>query len=254
MVIALTRSVPPTITGCELTHLAREPIDHTRAVEQHAAYEQALTRLGCRVERLPDLPELPDSVFVEDTAIVLDDLAVIAHPGAWSRRAEVASVVHALQRYRDAACIEPPATLDDGDVLLAGRMLYVGLSARTNAEAVRQLGALLSPRGYTITPVRVNGCLHLKSAVTLASQDTVVINPGWIDQTFFDGFHTIQVDPTEPLAANVLRVGGVTLCAAAYPRTRARLEAGGVRTEALEASEVAKAEGALTCCSIIFNT
>lgn len=251
--LALTRAVPAAIERCELTHIARDPIDHARAVDQHGAYEGALVRLGCRVERLPELPDLPDSVFVEDAAVVLDELAVIARPGAESRRAEVPSVVAALRAYCELLFIEPPGTLDGGDVLAAGRLLYVGVSGRTNAEAARQLRILLEPRGYTVTPVPVRGCLHLKSAATLASPDTVVINPGWVDEAFFDDFKVIHVDPGEPLGANVLRVGDVTLCATAYPRTRARLEDHGISTEALDATEVAKAEGALTCCSLILR-
>jgi dimethylargininase len=254
MLIALTRSVPPSIARCELTHLARQAIDHAKAVEQHAAYEQALTRLGCRVERLPDLPDLPDSVFVEDAAVVLDDVAVIARPGAESRRPEAPSVVTALRAYRDVVFIEPPGTLDGGDVLVIGRLVCVGLSARTNAEAVHPLELLLGPGGYALTPVQVRGCLHLKSAATVASPDTLVTNPHWVDQALFDDFHVIHVDPAEPLGANVLRVGDVTLCARACPRTRARLETQGIKTEALDAAELAKAEGALTCCSIIFTT
>lgn len=254
MRIALTRGVPPSIDRCELTHISREPINHARAVEQHRAYEQALARLGCRVERLPDLPDLPDSVFVEDTAVVLDEVAVIARPGAASRRAEASSVVAALRPYRDLVFIEPPATLDGGDVLIVGRTLYVGMSPRTNSDAARQIGAAVNPRGYRVQAVPVRGCLHLKSAVTLAFPDSVVMNPSWVDEAFFDGLRVIHVDPTEPMAANVLRVGDVTLCASAYPRTRARLEAQGIRTEELDASEVAKAEGALTCCSIILKT
>lgn len=253
MLIALTRSVPPSIHRCQLTHVSREPIDHARAIEQHGAYERALLRLGCRVEHLPELPDLPDSVFVEDAAVVLDAVAIIARPGAESRRAEVPSVVTALRAYRELMFIEPPGTLDGGDVLVVGRLLYVGVSGRTNAEAARQLAASLGPRGYAVTPIQVRRCLHLKSAVTLASSDTMVMNPEWVDQTFFDGFHVIHVDPTEPMGANVLRVGDVTLCASAYPRTRARLEARTIKTEALDATEVAKAEGALTCCSLILR-
>ena len=254
MPIALTRSVPPSIDRCELTHLAHEPIDHARAVEQHGAYERALLRLGCRVEPLPELPELPDSVFVEDAAVVLDHVAIIARPGAESRRAEVPSVVAALRPYRPLAFIEPPATLDGGDVLVEGRRVYVGASGRTNAEAARQLAALLNPYDYAVIAVPVRGCLHLKSAVTLALAETLLLNPDFVDPGIFDGVRLIHVDPSEPMAANVLRVGGVTLCASAYPRTRARLEAHGIATEALDATEVAKAEGALTCCSLIFTT
>jgi len=241
MLVALTRSVPESIVRCELTHLAREPIDHARAVEQHSAYEQALRRLGCRVERLPDRPELPDSVFVEDAAVVLDGIAVVARPGAESRRDEVASVVNALGAYRDLGFIEAPGTLDGGDVLVVGRRVYVGVSGRTNRDAVRQLETLLAPRGYTVVAVPVRGCLHLKSAVTLADNDTLVLNPDWVDRSAFPGAQIIDVDALEPMAANVLRVGGVTLCESAYPRTRARLEASGIRTEALNVTEIAKA-------------
>jgi dimethylargininase len=253
MLIALTRGVPLSISRCELTHLSREPIDHARAVEQHGAYERALARSGCRVERLPELPDLPDSVFVEDAAVVLDEVAVIARPGAESRRAEVPSVVDALRAYRELVFIEPPGTLDGGDVLTAGRRIYVGVSGRTNAEAARQLAASLAPHRYSVTPVPVRGCLHLKSAVTLATPDALVVNPKWVDETIFGGFQLIHVDPAEPMAANVLRSGGVTFCASAYPRTRARLADRRIRTEALDATEVAKAEGALTCCSLIFS-
>jgi dimethylargininase len=253
MLIALTRSVPRSIERCELTHVSREPIDHARAVEQHVAYERALARLGCRVERLPDLPDLPDSVFVEDTAVVLDDVALIARPGAESRRAEVPSVANALGAYRELVFIEPPATLDGGDALVVGRTVYVGLSSRTNPAAVRQLEATLNRRGYRISAVPVRGCLHLKSAVTLASADTVLMNPQWVEPRLFDGFRIIHVEPTEPMGANVLPVGGITLCASGYPRTRERLEAHAITTEALDTSEVAKAEGALTCCSVLVN-
>jgi dimethylargininase len=253
MLIALTRGVPVSIGRCELTHLSRVPIDHARATEQHVAYERALAGSGCRVERLPDLPDLPDSVFVEDAAVVLDELAIIARPGAESRRAEVPSVAEALRAYREVAIIEPPGTLDGGDVLAAGRRIYMGASGRTNVDAARQLAALLGPRGYTVTPVPVRGCLHLKSAVTFAAAETLVVNPRWVDETVFDGFEIIHVDPAEPKAANVLRAGDVTFCASAYPRTRARLADRGIATEALDATEVAKAEGALTCCSLIFK-
>ncbi|PYR93714.1 MAG: dimethylargininase [Acidobacteria bacterium] len=253
MFIALTRGVPPSIDRCELTHVSREPIDFARAIEQHGAYERALVRLGCRVEHLPELPDLPDSVFVEDAAVVFDEVAVIARPGAESRRAEVPSVVDALSAYRDVRFIDGPATLDGGDVLVDRRRVYIGASARTNADAARQLAALLSRFGYTVIAIPVRGCLHLKSAVTLAAPETLVLNPDLVEPAAFDGVQLIHVDPSEPMAANVLQVGDMTLCATAYPRTRARLEAHGIRVEALDATEVAKAEGALTCCSIILR-
>ena len=245
--LALTRAVPAAIDRCELTHLARQPIDYMRAVAEHEAYEDALRRAGCTVERVAAAPDLPDSVFVEDAAVVIDGLAVIARPGAASRRPETASVAAALSRHRPLAFIESPATLDGGDVLVIPGRVFVGISGRTNSEGARQLASLLAPHGYETTAVPLGGCLHLKSAVTMAGPGLLVINPGWIDRTFFAGVDLVDVDPTEPAAANVLRVGDVTLCAAAHPRTRERLESRGLAAVALDAGELAKAEGGLTC-------
>lgn len=257
MSLAFTRSVPRTIARCELTHLAREPIDYDRAVAQHAAYEAALARLGCRVQRLPDAPSLADSVFVEDTAVVFDRLAVMARPGAASRRAEVEGVAEALRPYRPLAFIEAPGTLDGGDVLVTPGRVFVGISGRTNTDGARQLAALLAPHGFDVVPVPVAGCLHLKSAVTVvalpasAGRTTLLINPAWIDAAFFDEFDSIQVDPAEPAAANVLAVGGRVVCADEHPRTRGRLEAAGFVTAPVPAGELAKAEGGVTCCSLL---
>ena len=258
--LALTRSVPRSINQCELTHLQRAPIDHARAVREHAAYEDALCAAGCRVERLPDLPEHPDSEFVEDTAVVFDSVAVIARPGAASRRTEVESTAAVLARYRRLAYIQPPATLDGGDILVTPGKVFAGISGRTNADGARQLATILAPYGIQVVPVAVIGCLHLKSAVTLlrASGDggraALVLNPAWVDPAHFDGFELIDVDPLEPDAANVLVVGDRVICAEAYSRTRARLEAHGAATLAVPAAELAKAEGGVTCCSIVFAT
>jgi len=258
--LALTRAVPRTIDKCELTHLEREPIDYARAVREHAAYEDCLRRLGCRVERLPELPGNPDSVFVEDTAVVFDAIAVIARPGAASRRGEVESAAHALAKHRPLAFIQPPATLDGGDVLLTPGTVFVGISGRTNADGARQLATILAPLGIAVVPVALTGCLHLKSAVTFlrasrsGSPSTLLINPEWVDASHFPAFDLIEVDPREPFAANVLALDGQVLCAEAHPETRRRLEAHGIATLTVPAGELAKAEGGVTCCSIIFAT
>ena len=223
MLRALTRAVPVSIDRCELTHLAREPIDHARAAREHAAYEDALRALGCRIERLPDLPDHPDSVFVEDTAIVVDG----------------------------------------GDVLVTSGTVFVGISGRTNADGARQLATMLAPHGFQVVPVPVTGCLHLKSAVTalrlrraarFGGQAALLINPAWVDPSHFPGFELVDVDPSEPEAANVLIVGDHVICAEAHAGTRGRLEAHGVATVAVPAAELAKAEGGVTCCSIVFAT
>ena len=251
MQIALTRSVPPSIVQCELTHLERAPIDPERAAAQHAEYEEALRRMGCRVERLAETPELPDSVFVEDTAIVLDEVAVVTRPGAPSRRAEIATAAAALQAYRPVAAIAAPATVDGGDVLVVGRRMFVGLSARTNGEGVRQLSAIVSPFGYSVQPVPIDGCLHLKSAVTQVGPEVLLCNPAWVDPGTFAGLNAIPVPGEEPFAANVLRIGSSVLCPAAHAKTAAELTRRGFDVYSVDVSELAKAEGGITCCSLL---
>lgn len=251
LLIAFTRAVPPAITRCELTHLDRDPIDPARAVAQHGRYEEALAALGCTVRRLAPEPGLPDSVFVEDAAFVLPEVAVLARPGAASRRAEVASVAEALRPYRRLAAVEAPGTLDGGDVLAVGDRLYIGRSARTNDEAIQQVRALVAPFGYTVVAVPVTGCLHLKTAVTLVADGTVLLNPAWVDPAPFDGLTCIPVSPAESFAANAVRVGDAVLFPSAFPHTRRRLEDAGLAVRTVDASELAKAEAGLTCCSLL---
>jgi dimethylargininase len=255
MLIALTRAVPTSIVHCELTHIERTPIDYSRAVRQHEEYERALESLGCRVERLPDTPDLPDSVFVEDPAIVLDTVAAIARSGAESRRGETSSVAEALKQYREIVFVADPGVIDGGDVLRVGRRIYAGLSTRTSPEGIRQLENAARRDGLTVIPVRVGECLHLKSAVTTLDhcRPAVLVNADWIDPAIFEGADIVDVDPDEPTAANVLLVGDTVLCAAEFPRTRQRLEERGFRTMAAAAGELAKAEGGLTCGSIVFS-
>jgi dimethylargininase len=251
--IALTRAVPDSLAACELTHLPRLPIDVRLARTQHAAYEQLLASLGCEVERLPAAHGHPDSVFVEDAAIVLDELAIVARPGAPSRRGETASVLTALAAYRRPAFITAPATVDGGDVLRLGRTIHVGVGGRTSDEGVRQLPDLAGPYGYGVRPVEVSGCLHLKSAVTAVAPGVVLANPVWVDVAQLDASRVLEVDPTEPAAANALWIGEAIVCAAAYPRTAARLEGAGLRVRLVDVSELAKAEAGVTCCSVIVD-
>lgn len=253
MLIALTRPVSASLAECELTHLAREPIDMARARAQHAGYEEALRELGVEVIRVPGEPSLPDAVFIEDTAVVVDEVAVITRPGAASRRPETAAVAEALAALRPIRHIIAPGTLDGGDVLVLDRDLYVGRSSRTNDAGIDQLRSHLAPYGYRVHAVTVTGCLHLKSAVTRAGPTQVLVNPEWIDATLLTGFEVIPVDPSEPSAANVVLVNGRVLFPAAYPKTAARLTAAGCALRLVDASELAKAEGALTCCSLLLR-
>ncbi len=229
------------------------PIDVDRARDQHAAYERCLERAGCSVRHVQPAPDLPDSVFVEDIAIVFDEVAVIARPGAPSRRPEISGVARLLDAERPLQFIAPPATLDGGDVLVAGRTVFVGESTRTDAAAIDQLHTILHPFGYAVRPVRVTGCLHLKSAVTAIDDDRLLIDPSAVDRELFSGYELVEIDPSEPGAANVLRVGASLVYPDAYPRTRERLEHLGVPVMTVDVGEIAKAEGAVTCCSLIWR-
>ena len=253
MTLALTRAVPSGITRCELTHIAREPIDFARATEQHARYEAALASRGCTIHRLPRADDLPDSAFVEDLAVVLPELAIIARPGAESRRAEVPPIIEALGEHRHLAFIESPGTLDGGDVLRIGSDIFVGQSGRTNVEALSQLRTLAEPLGYRLHAVNFTGCLHLKTAVTQVAPGAVLLNPAWVDPAIFDAFERITVDEREPFAANVLLIGDVCLPPSHYPETRRRLENSGVAVDSLDCDELAKAEAGLTCCSVLLD-
>jgi dimethylargininase len=251
--LALVREVSPQLDRCELTHLERTTIDALRAARQHRDYTQALRALGCALEWLPPLLNSPDGVFVEDTAVVLPEIAVVTRPGATSRRAETPSVATALAQRAGVSLIAEPGCLEGGDVLHIGRTLHVGASGRTNAAGIAQLAALLQPYGYRVAPVSLAGCLHLKSACSFIPPDVLLVNPHWVDPATFGPLRVIAVDEREPHAANTLTIDGTTLVSAAYPHTRRRLEAAGVGTRVVDVSELHKAEGGLTCMSLLLG-
>ena len=253
MITAITRAVSSSIARCELTHVARTPIDLARARAQHAEYEAALESVGCRVVTLPELPDSPDAVFVEDAALVLDEVAVLTRPGALSRRVEVTAMRDALLPFRPLRHIEAPGTLDGGDVLRLGRTLYVGETTRTNAAGIAQLRDLIALFGYTVTALSVAGALHLKTAVTQIGAGTILVNPSWIDPSSFAGYEAIEIDADEPFSANAVFVNGTVIHSTAFPRTQARLREAGIRVVGVDASELAKAEGGVTCCSLLFD-
>lgn len=256
---AITRQVSSSINRCELTHIAREPINYDRARLQHQQYEEALRSLGVQVISLPEEQDLPDSVFVEDTALVLDECAIMLNPGAASRRPEVDSVEKALSPYRETYRMPSGGSLDGGDILRIGKHIFVGLSDRSTEEGVSQLSTILEqgrmngPSGYQIHQVKVSGCLHLKSAVTQVRENTLLINPDWVSKDDFPGMQFIDIHPSEVYAANALLVGKKTICSSSFPKTQEKLHNSGVEMLTLATDELAKAEGALTCCSLIFK-
>jgi len=253
MLIAITRAVSPTLAECELTHRPRDPISVADAMAEHAAYENALRSLGATVVRAPAEPTLPDAVFVEDTAIVLDEVAVITRPGAATRRRETESIANALGAYKPLLRMRAPATLDGGDVLRVGRRLYVGLSSRTNPEAIAQLATLLAKWEYEVIPVPVHGCLHLKSAVTQVGERLLLMNDRSVRPASFRDMDVLTVAPAEPDGANALLIGGTVIYPAHYPATAERLARAGVRVVSVPSTEIAKAEGGVTCCSILLE-
>jgi dimethylargininase len=253
MVIVITREISPRFDECEITHIERTPIDLDLARRQHRAYVDALKQLGCRVIELPAEANLPDSVFVEDTAFILPEVAVITRPGADSRKPETESIIKALSPHIDLVHVGAPATVDGGDVLVLGKNIYVGLSTRSNQQAIDQLSGLLQGYGYTVTGVETHGCLHLKSAATRADDQTLLINKSWVDKSHFANFDLIEIDPDEPSAANCLPIGCSILFPTAFPKTCARLEERGHKVLTVDVSELAKAEGAVTCCSLIIQ-
>jgi dimethylargininase len=248
--LALTHLPSPNLESGQRTHVARVPLDHALAVRQHAAYCQTLRDCGATVRTLDVNRGLPDSTFIEDTAVVLDEVAVLASMAAPGRRDEPAGVEAELRNYRPLCRIEPPATLEGGDVLRVGRVLLVGMSARTDAAGAAALEAIVRPHGYRVVAVPVRGCLHLKTACTALPDGTLLMNPAWVDVPSLRGFGMVRVPDGEPWAANTLPVGGAVCLPAGHDRTADLLSHRGFDVRVVEISELAKAEGGVTCLSL----
>jgi dimethylargininase len=253
MLTAITRRVSSALARCELSFIERKPIDMEKARAQHHAYEEALARLGARVISLPEEPELPDSMFVEDPAIVLDEVAVICPLGTETRRKEAPAIAAALEEFRKLAHVKLPGMLEGGDVLRVDKKVFVGITARSNPEGIRQLAVILEHFRYHLTAVPVTGCLHLKSAVTYLGRNTLLANREWFAWRRLEGFDWVAVDPSEPHAGNALAVGGSVIFPSSFPKTRAGIEAKGFKVLSLDIGELQKAESGLTCSSLLFE-
>ena len=253
MLTAITRDVSSAFVHCELSFIDRKPIDLAKARAQHHAYETLLAKCGARVISLPEEPDLPDSMFVEDPAIVLDEVAIICTLGTETRRKEASSIAAALEKFRKLAYIKLPGTLEGGDVLRIGKRIYVGVTRRSNPEGIRQLAVIVGAYGYELTAVPVTGCLHLKSAVTFLGKNTVLGNRTWFDWNRLQGFEWIDVHSAEPHAGNALQTGEMVIFPAAFQRTAALITQKGFKLELLDISELQKAESGLTCSSLLFE-
>jgi dimethylargininase len=250
---AITRAVSPALVKCELSFIPRQPINLEIAQQQHHAYEKILGQLGARVISLPAEPALPDSMFVEDPALVLEELAVVFPLGTETRRREAATIAAALAPFRKLAHVELPGIIEGGDILRIDRKLYVGLTARTNVEGISQLAGIVAPHGYEVIAVPVTGCLHLKSAVTALDNHTLVANRAWFESSLMKNYVWVDVDPAEPHAGNALAISDTVMFPASFPRTRARIEARGFQVMPIDISELQKAESGLTCSSLLFD-
>lgn len=247
---AITCDIGEPLESCELTHIPRARIDQDLARMQHLRYREALVRLGADLINLPPLKGHPDAIFVEDAALMLDEIAVLTRPGAESRRAETEALRGVLSDFRQVRKIET-GTLDGGDVLRIGRDLYVGLSSRTDEAGIESLRAIVEPFGYRVIPAPVRGCLHLKTGCTFLGDGTIILNESWIDASLFGGFDLIRVPADEPWAANTLSIGGKVLMTSGNPKSRLLIEARGFMVEEIEIGELQKAEAGLTCLSIL---
>ncbi|MBW1676936.1 MAG: dimethylargininase, partial [Deltaproteobacteria bacterium] len=250
--IALTHVVSPNIDKCELNFLDRSPIDYNEAVRQHEQYCALLRDCGLQVVELSVNRSYPDSTFIEDTAVVADELAVMANMGVESRRGEVRNVESVLASYRDIRHIQLPATLEGGDVLCIEKRVFVGISPRTNVAGFESIKEILKPFGYQVIPVAVNDCLHLKSACIAADDRTLLVNPRWLDLQPLRDFRIIPVPEDEPAAVNALRINNTICMHSGFPKTAELLVKLGFSLKTIDISELLKAEAGMTCSTIIF--
>ena len=250
MLVALTRGVSLRIGECELTFIDRQSIDYPTAVQQHRQYQQLLRNLGAKVIELPSDDQCPDCCFLEDTALVLDDVAVITRPGSETRRREVDGVAPTIMKYRNVVRIDAPGTLEAGDVLRLGRKLFVGVSTRTNKQGIEMLRKVLKAYGYAVAAIPMKGALHLKSVCTVLDDHTVLADPRRFDPAEFSEYKLIEVPADESMAANILRINGTVCMHAGFHQTVDLLRTKGFDIRTVDISEFLKAEAGLTCMSI----
>jgi len=250
--VAVTRELSLSIAECQLTYLTRAGIDYEAAARQHREYVSILQQLGLEVIVLPSEASMPDAVFVEDTALLLDEVAVLTRPCSVRQR-ETLSVKMILERYRQVIEMECGSSLEGGDVIRNGRYLYVGQSTRTNRAGFEELCSIAAPYSYRVIPVDVRHCLHLSTAVSYLGDDTFLLNPDWVDKSLFAQYSVLETPPAEPWAANVLSIGGSIIIPSAFPATCELLERAGHSVKQVVVDELLKAEAGVTCMALVFH-
>ncbi|NNK96298.1 MAG: dimethylargininase [Desulfobacterales bacterium] len=254
MLTAFTHAPSPYLGQCELTYLPRQSIDIEVIKTQHIDYCDMLRRCGVTVLTFNHNDRLPDSVFVEDTALVLDEIGIILSMGTESRREENTFIASQLAKYRALERIRQPAQLEGGDILQIGKDLYVGLTSRSNQLGAQALANIVAPFGYRVETVEVIECLHLKTGCTALDENNVLINPQWVDSASFEKLNQLNVPPEEEFAANILRLGDIICMPSGFPRTRKMIEDLGYKVMVIDISEFQKAEAGLTCISLLIKS
>jgi dimethylargininase len=250
---AVVREVPLTLDKCVRTYSSRNRVNLDLAQKQHEAYCKTLEDRNLKLVRIPADNNFPDCVFVEDPAVVYEGTAIMCNMGAKSRVGEVEEVRRVLSPiFRKVVNIDPPATIEGGDVLRVKDHLFVGVTSRTNVDGVNQLREALRKEDCEITSVKVENILHFKSACSYLGDDYIAVNPGYFDLRVLSSFKLISLPKQEAYAANCLAVNGTVLMTKGYPKTKKLIEKIGFETEELDVSEFKKCEGSLTCLSIIF--
>ncbi len=253
MLTVVTHVPSPALQECELTFVESEPIKIDKATKEHNNYCAMLEECGARVIKLDENLSLPDSVFVEDPIIVFDEVAVLTSMGVESRRKELPLLKKFFCQYRQIEQISLPAKIEGGDVLKIGKTIFVGNSARTNELGIQALSKIIEPLGYVVIPVKVTGCLHLKTGCTALDEKTILINPDWVEVTPFADYKTIKTLPQEPFGANVLPIGKTLCMNSAFPETIELVKSKGYSVVETDITEFVKAEAGLTCMSVHFN-
>lgn len=248
---AITRLPASTLTGCELTHIGRDPIDLERTLTQHEDYRKILEECNYTVITLDAEAAYPDSVFVEDTAVMLPEAAILLPLGTETRRGEAELMRETLGSLSEVRIADPEVSIEGGDVLRIGRKIFVGESSRTDADGIAELSRLTADLDYRVIPVAVQSSLHLKTAVTALDESTVLLNPDWVSESAFEGCEAIEVDPSEPFAANILKLGSRIVAHKGFPYTIGRLRNAGFEVIEADISEFLKAEAGLTCLSLL---
>ena len=249
---AIARKPGPNFAQGITTAVNEESPKYETLVNQHKEYISTLKSIGLEVILLDALPDHPDAYFVEDTAVVATDVAVITNPGADARKGEEETIAPVLAQYRKTEKIRPPGTVDGGDILQVGKHFFIGVSERTNHEGAGQLSHILKRYGYTCTIVAVGEGLHFKSSVNYVGQNTLLITEDFSENAQFEGYDTIVVDSIESYAANTLFINDHLLVPRGYPDTRKKLEMLDFKIIELDTSEVRKMDGGLTCMSLRF--